>query len=402
MKKLLKLGIAQAASSGIPIVMWLLISYVYNNQEYSNVFTLTYSFQFVFNLIYSVMVYGSLVYENNNKLETRDYSWSAILNSVLVLSVIAIFMMIRYDIVFDMLGVEIGNYLTFYTYSILAFIPNMIIAGVVAVLQFDGLEDKGYKVMIYYYILQCISILIIKMIYNRSSLSLCIMTSLIVCIVYSIIILKRFMHINKYRFNSLNGIKYRIVSIMSNICMYTIYSFGLKPVSSFSPLIFTTYNIMALCTDTQWDVLSTAIETNTTLHVCDGTYEKNKRKIMIDSILLSLILIVSSLIMVVISSFYYKLDLWYLIIIMVLEIGILPLYAIRYVVVEYMNIKHISIIITIIPLIGYTLRTIMSLSIKNIYGLSLSVFIASGLFVNLSSLGLYLILRNNKKQLIKI
>ena len=86
-----------------------------------------------------------------------------------------------------------------------------------------------------------------------------------------IIICIRYIKIKHFRLNVFKGIKYQISSMPSNIGMLIIYLFGLTDINGTIGFL-ASYNIMAMCTDTQWDILYSAIDTKTSLEVCNGNY----------------------------------------------------------------------------------------------------------------------------------
>jgi hypothetical protein len=306
MKKLLKYGLAQGFSSCIPIIMWFLISLVYNNKDYANIFTITYSFQFIMTFLLTSLISGSLIYEDKNNLNTRDYSWSAVITSSSILGVITAVFVLNADKYFQFMGVSVEKYFYFYVYSVICFVINLVIAGVVAILQFDGEEDLGCKIMLKYYMLQVGSILFVRCFFSIELV--CIILSLLACFIYSILIFTKYSKISMYRFNCFHGVKYRLQGIVSSVSMFMIYLFGLRPVMAYSEVLLASYNLMSLCTDTQWDVLSAAVETDASIKLCNGEFNTNKRETFKNAIIFSVILIMTSVLMMIIWIGYNKLD----------------------------------------------------------------------------------------------
>ena len=117
-------------------------------------------------------------------------------------------------------------------------------------------------------------------------------TLAITLVVYMFVILIWFFgHIDEFGF-SVNAFKFSIEPVSYDLGLTITYLFNLSGNGFLAE-----YNMMSLCTDTQWDVLSTGIDTNTTLNVADGKYDKSLYYI---HIVYSVILFVSSALLLVI------------------------------------------------------------------------------------------------------
>jgi uncharacterized membrane protein YGL010W len=165
-----------------------------------------------------------------------------------------------------------------------------------------------------------------------------------------------------------------------------------------SALFLASYNICAMCTDTQWDILSSVIDTTTSVEICDGTYEKNKKKIGRNAILWGIILFVSSLLMILVSYLFAAFSLKIAITILLLECVWFPLYSIRYSYEAWIKLEHGGAWLVAIYIVSYVIRTIITFTVKSEYNLSIGVLIIA-VFSGVSICSLYFFQRKKYKVL---
>lgn len=152
--------------------------------------------------------------------------------------------------------------------------------------------------------------------------------------------------------------------------MIIIYTFGINKVAQ-SAVMLAAYNAYALCTDTQWDVLSYVIDTDVTLDISDGKF--NMKGSSKKYIIYSITLFISSVIMVLALKIFINFDLKICFIILIMECGLFPIYAIKYEVTSILIIYASEFWMTLTPIIVYSIRTVVTIVIKSNYALSYGV-----------------------------
>lgn len=91
MSRMFRVALTQGISSALPILMWFIISIVYGNRDYVNVFSVTYPMQFLWAILTCSLVSGCIVHERKNGLKSKDYSGSAIIVSSIMLLEVVVF-----------------------------------------------------------------------------------------------------------------------------------------------------------------------------------------------------------------------------------------------------------------------------------------------------------------------
>ena len=57
--------------------------------------------------------------------------------------------------------------------------------------------------------------------------------------------------------------------------MFVVYLFGLRSLCTDTAML-AAYNLMSMCSDTQWDIVESAVDTHVTLSLSDGAYKERK------------------------------------------------------------------------------------------------------------------------------
>jgi hypothetical protein len=256
-----------------------------------------------------------------------------------------------------------GAALVCYSYYILRilFILLMILLGV-----------SNNQLMLYT-VFFCISMLIVIAIINRS-------------------LFKGF----KFQLKFVESFKMAYASIASNGAMFFIYSLGLGTLEG-SEVFLSAYNAMAMATDTQWDILYSAIDTNTTLSVLKGKYDENHNKLMRNSVIYSVLLFISSAIILFFIGITLNIDFKVAFITLLLETCTFPFYAIKYVQqawIECINPTKMAFFLTISV---YAVRIGTMIITNCIYSLSIGL-LASAVFGNTLYIIYYLYERKRYKE----
>ena len=374
MKKLFSIASTDCIQSILPILMWYVLGIAYKDTDYFNVFTLTYPFQFIMQLVLGLIIVGTIKYEKKNKAENNDYAYSSLIISLIIFSIFVGIVTLNIDEILKYLNTAL-KYKNVYIFGLLCMMFDIFVIGVSRIEQYKEQDKSAFIISVKYYTYKILSIIIVRALVKENNLALVI--TLIFIAVYILILGVTKIKIHKFRLNVFKGLKYQISGSVSDIAMFIIYFVGLQKVVSGSPSFLTAYNIAAMCTDTQWDILYSAIDTNTSIEVCNNTYDKNIKKLLKSSVLYSIILFLSSLAMIVINHIINPFDVRAAINILLIECIWFPCYAMKYVFESWLKLEYNGVWLVIIPLVIYIIRTFASFVILSKYALSLGVLIAA-------------------------
>ena len=245
-------------------------------------------------------------------------------------------------------------------------------------MQYQNNDTEAFKLTIKYQIAKCISIIMARLFYfidkDIFNVNVTVTLTIVLLTIYVIAQTKKYFKITHIYINCLQGWKIEVPGLVGEICMFIIYFFGLQKSVSGSAVFLAAYNMAAMCTDSQWDILSSAIDTNTTKEVCNKSYEKNKKSIYIASIIYANLLLLSSLSMVLIGRTLFEFSLIDSLTIILIECSTFTIFAIKYVETSWLQIEYAGIWMVITTVIGYVIRIILSMVLTSKYRLSIAVF----------------------------
>jgi hypothetical protein len=176
----------------------------------------------------------------------------------------------------------------------------------------------------------------------------------------------------KVKFKIRESFKMAYGSLVSNISMFLLYSLGLGTLSG-SEMFLSAYNAMSMASDTQWDILYSAIDTHTSIVTLKGNYEKEKKNLFKNAAIYALLLLSSSIIVLYIICVTLNIDKKMAFIMLFLEMSVLPMWGIRYVMTSWIECASPSKGMFYIGMIVYIVRISMTYLIKNQYALSWGV-----------------------------
>lgn len=397
MQKLLRLGFVDAVCSFMPILMWYLLGVLYDG-KYSNMFTLTYAFQFVYNMLCNTFVSGSLKYEKKNNLGNHNSSYSGVLSGLILFLVVVFAVILNNKRILNYYKLDYETYRLIYLYGVSNLVFDFLIVGLKTILQYDEEVKKSFRVVILYYCLKVIFILPIRVL--TKNINLFMISHLVLLAITIVFIYARYAKVNSnFRFSLklFESIKYSLQTIPSNIGMLVIYSLGISKVTTDSAIYLASYNATAMSTDVQWDILYSAIDTNTSVEVCKGGYDKNRKHLFKQAVTFSIFLMFSIIgLMLIMYKTISNLDLKVMFIIFLLECLLFPIYGIRYVMTSWMGIETPCKEIFIIASLNYIIRVIVSFVVCSKYALSIGVLF-SAILGNSAYILLYYIKRKNIK-----
>ena len=231
LKNLFKIAATDCLQSLIPILAWYLVGIIYNDSDYFNIFTLTYYFQFVYLAIYSIFINGSIKYAVKNNHKGMDLGYCAVLEGALVMLITIIVASLNVEKLLNYFAVGI-KYKPFYIMSLAFLTLDMISCGTAKIMQYQDNDTGAFKLTIRYQIAKCASIVIARLFYfiNKDifSINVTVALTIILLALYVIIQTKKNFSIEHIYANCLQGWKIEAPGLVSEICMFIIYFFGLQ------------------------------------------------------------------------------------------------------------------------------------------------------------------------------
>lgn len=400
MKQLLKVGFTDAIQSFCPILLWIEMAVLFNNSIYSEGFMITYPLQFVSMLLYVVIVKGQLKREVRDKDTRHDRACSGLIVLFIVYLVLFAGSYIYKSDILHFFGFEL-NYSEIFLFGTGHMFLDWILYGVVNIKQYSSDNASAFKIACSWYVGKLVVCFVAWFVF-RNFFSV----FLVSLISYTIIAFLLTLNIcicskMKFKFSIVDGFKFSTFSIPQSLCMFIIYVYGVNFMQTQTTVMLAAYNMMSMCTDVQWDILSSAPDTIGSLECGKGTFLENRKKLFINSVLYSLLLFMSSLVLLVILSFVpvYResVDFHAAFICFILECFMFPIYAIKYMMYSYLQIMHPSMIGFGIIIISHIFRFSTMIISNSDYKVALGV-VSSALVGNTLSILYYLYCRHNENK----
>lgn len=365
--KLLKIGCTNAIASFMPIVLWFSIGLLYKDESIQQGFSVTYSYQFLFMLFASILVRGQLKNEAKNS-GTKAYSNLGIilfmLSGVIVFSLSILFS----KNILEFFGFVHKTYLPVLVYGISMLLMDYTLYYLVLTIQYKADNRHAFKLSSLWYILRVIVILVVRIFVSDYRFGLCTVAGVQFIILLNVLFKE--LDIQHIGVDIKAGFKYTIADIPANVFMCLVYIIGYGNVSS---TYFASYNLEALCTDTQWDILDSAIDTTVTKEICTNGMTNYKR-LKVAGIVYSIILYLSSALMLFLCSFICKgVDIRITTIIFLVECSGFPFYALTYCVASRLAVQCPTVLSGILGVIRYIARLVVTTFVDSEYAISLGV-----------------------------
>lgn len=301
MKRLLRIASNLAIFSFIPILSWFCLGLLVD-KNLVNVFTLTYPLQFIFALLKSIFATGANISEEKDKDENAVLSGMTA-GTVVGLIIFGLFAINAKRYV-EFMNMDFEIYKEFAVYSILQLYIQLVFSFVLEKLYFDGEEKKANKYCIQLNLLNFI-VLIITAIFTKNKMIIAGITLMAIFVYVLVVAIKQYKKF-KFELHIIKYIKYESVEIANNILFFLIFLFGLSNAMEFGEKYTVALNFVALITDTQWDSFE-AISTVAKIDISKNEF--NYKEHRNNAYKLDVILMVTTLIMLLISYGFYKLDL---------------------------------------------------------------------------------------------
>lgn len=295
MKRLFRIGSGLFIYSIIPILSWIVLSYVLGDNRIANVFSLTYAIQFVWLILRSFFGSGANVRkekENNPNAVWNSIFWGTIF-SILIFAIPLIFV----DKYIAFFGQDVEFYRIYVIYGIALLFLQTLFSFIIEKLYFED-KEKTANIHLFAFNLTTFAVLILSSLIIPNTL-IALLLTLGVLLIYIVCLYVWQFEKFKIDFTFFKNFKYESAHIVSSIFMMIIYLFGYRNAFSLGEEYLVALNIVALSTDPQWDMLE-AVNTASKVDISKQRFQY--KKLVCNSYMYVSILAISSIIMTLILS----------------------------------------------------------------------------------------------------
>lgn len=374
MKRLLKIGCANFIMSLFPVLSWYVLAFCFKDGRWTNCFLAGYNQQFVWLIIHGIIVSGTIKWAYKNGKDKAGYIEGSIIISTLFMFVESLFVIINIDRYLNFFKLDEFYKTGVYVY-VLYLTIEMLFYGISKYMNYRGRDSEVLKATVVLYSIRIFGVLILSLFIKSVTIVLSISVTL-TC-VYCLWLYSRWIGFrHKVKFKPFIGAYLEIPNDIGKVFMLIIYIFGVSSLSSNGGYV--AFNIMTLCTDAQWDAMSYAVDTYSTLSIIENK-GKISKKLVINSVVFSFILLLSSFVMILTSSVFLEFSLRDCLIMFFLECALFCWDGYRYVYHSWLTLYYHRVLMSIIPIVSYIVRTVVSFSSDSIYALSFAVLVGSAI-----------------------
>ena len=360
MKRLFRLGGGLFICSIIPILSWIVLSFVVGDNRVSNVFSIVYAIQFVGMILRSLFGSGANIRHEREK--DKNAVWNGILwgvvFSVLIFTVLIIFAD-EYIIFF---GQDVGFYRNYVIYGFLLILLQTLLSFIIEKLYF---EDKERLATIHLFGFNFVGfiVLILSSLIIKNTLVALILTS---CILLIYVIGLYAWQFEKFKidFKFYKNFKYESANIMSSIFMMIIYLFGYRTVFDWGEEYIVAINLITLCTDTQWD-MQEAIRTVAKVDIAKGRYDIKRE--LTNSYIYTTFLVITSVIMFFVLFPSRNVRLGVCLIYLTIQFIDMFLYCFERIIATFTQLEYSAKLNTFIKIVLLGVRTLISVLLISPY-----------------------------------
>lgn len=359
-----RLGVITIINSCIPILTWIILGIITEDKTLINIFSLTYSVQFLPHLLASAFVIGNIIGKEKNTIN-KDSVFSGIIASNIVGLVMIIVSTVNIEYIMQFMGVTDIRYKNWLIYSLWLMFFTLALTETLNLLYFEGKDKEANKTSLIFNFIYCFSISIIYKLTGNEVMSIVISLTSLGIFVYSILISK--IEHFKFSINILEGVKYQLSPITSNTMMFIIYLFGMKKVFEYSPEFALAVSFCGLVTDTQWDMIVNAIIDVSKTEISKGRYNITH---LFSASKLYTAIVASSIALLAIGIYpLYECDIKYTLIILLIEIVDMWIVKTSYVKSTWIDIEHQSRYSVYLIIATKIARLTISIALGSIYAL---------------------------------
>lgn len=311
MKRLLRISLDLLLVSVLPIAMWLVLGIIVR-PEIANVFSLTYPLQFVFNIFIAIFGVGPNI--TARKLKDKNIVSTNLMVGMFVVVMFVATVCLNVDWYIELMSLEPEIYRDFCTYAIIWIGLVCIISIISQKLYYVG-KNKASNIM--NLILSLSNFILIVglnlIMETRSAINL----TLVVDVLIVLFFLLRNFEKHKFSLKLFQNIKNTSFTLIEQSCNSLTYGVGFANSFSYGKAFIDAINFETLTTDAQWD----ALEAVGVAAKIDFTENKFRlRKTLKNAYKLVAILLGTVAIMNVGLYWYYRPELWILLIILGIQV----------------------------------------------------------------------------------
>ncbi len=360
MKRLFRIGSGLFIYSIIPILSWIVLSYVLGDNRISNVFSITYALQFIWAIL--KYFFGSGANIRKEKENNRNSVWNSIFWGTIFATLIFALPLIFVDKFIAFFGQDVEFYRIYVIYGISLLFLQTLFSLIIEKLYFED-KEKTANIHLFAFNLTTFAVLILSSLIIPNTL-IALLLTLGVLLIYIVCLYVWQFEKFKIDFTFVKNFKYESANIVSSIFMLVIYLFGFKTAFSAGEEYLAALNIIGLCTDTQWDTLG-AISTVAKVDISKNRYEYKKE--VKNAYIFSSFVIASSIIMAVILSLVNGIVLEIALIYLAFQVFDMLLYPYKSILSVFTQLEYSAALNTIISFAMKGLRTLLSVIIISAY-----------------------------------
>lgn len=381
MSKLFKLGFTNGIQSLFPVILWAVLPLLFNDTIYAEGYIVSYPYQYIGMIMYESLVKSQLKYEKKNHISGNRYAVTGL--TILYLFSIVVFggSVALWDSISSVLNLE-DEYFRLFCFSVWNLQIDWVLMGVCTLYQYRDNNKSAFLLAMVWHSSKII--LLTALGYFIGSYIAMFVVGVLFGIILLILIIR--FGVGKYVFN-ISSIKYGVDGLSSSFGMFVTYVFGIRNMASAG--VLAAYNIMSMCTDTQWDILDSAIDTDTTLSIVDNGYNK---KLFINHLIFSIVLFLSGVATIFIINCFpiYRdsIDFNYVWIVFLLECSWFPVYSVSYTMSSWIVLMHPNMGLAYINIIKYVVRASVTIYCISDYGVTIAM-ICAAVIGNLSKIVMY-------------
>lgn len=383
MKKLLKIAGVDALQSFFPVLLWALLPVFTDNSLWAEGYIVTYPYQFIGDILLDVLFKSQIKLDMDEYGKPGDRTKTGLILYGIswLLLILLSFAGWRYVQMLFGFGQE---HWEIFQMSLLSLGLSYMLYAIIMKKQYE--RKNGAMLTVLWWMIEILSCFLLSV--TGNPIIWCIIPMAVFCLGILIPEIKDV----QFRF-CMNGMRFISVHLVSGIGMFTVYLFGLRNLCS-DPAMLASYNMMSMCSDTQWDIIESAIDKHTTIGVCEGTWKE--KKALLEGLLFGFVLfgtavscvLACSLLPVYRDSLDFKL-VWTLVFV---ECTWFILSAVANVMEMWMAFEKPSRIQPFLMSFIYVIRISVTISCPSIWAVSIAMACAEGFYI-LSTAGLYLVKR---------
>lgn len=360
MKRLFSIGSGLFIYSIIPVLSWIILSFVLGDDRIANVFSICYAFQFVW-IIFRCF-FGSGANIRKEKEHDKNAVWNSILWGTIFSIIIFSLPIIFIDEYIIFFGQNIDFYKIYVIYGIAQLFEQTLVQFIIEKLYF---EDKEKLANIHLFSFNIINFLIVILLcacipntFVALLITLGIMLVYVVCLY--IWQFEKF----KIDFKFFKNLRYESSNIINALFMFVVYTFGYRNAFQAGEEYLLALNLVALCTDTQWDML-TARDTVAKVDIAKNRY--NYKKEMRNAYFYTIILALSSVIMTFILVAFIDVSIPIVVVYLLFQVLDMMLDTYAVILGIYTQIEYSPALNTTLNIFTMVLWTILSVSVMSPY-----------------------------------